>query len=103
MDYIVEKADPARGGEDKRPSSRRGPGGERQRSTGGRKRIALQASKQCGRTKPAGTENTLEFKKALLLKDENGLTIILHVSSSASIKEFLRNTLQGVKNIIVLI
>ncbi|MCL4245337.1 MAG: 16S rRNA (uracil(1498)-N(3))-methyltransferase [Candidatus Dadabacteria bacterium] len=66
-------------------------------------RIALEASKQCGRTKPTLIENTLEFKEALLFKNESDLAIILHTESSLGIKEFLRNTLQGAKNIIVLI
>ena len=66
-------------------------------------RIALEASKQCGRTKPTVIESTLEYKEALLFKDKSDLAIILHIDSSLSIKEFLKNTLQGVKNIIVLI
>ncbi|MCA9810947.1 MAG: 16S rRNA (uracil(1498)-N(3))-methyltransferase [Candidatus Dadabacteria bacterium] len=66
-------------------------------------RIALEASKQCGRTKPTVIEDTLEFKEALLLKDKSDLAIILHTESSLSIKEFIRNTLQDAKNIIVLI
>ena len=66
-------------------------------------RIALEASKQCGRTKPTVIENTLEFKEALLFKNKGDLAIILHTESSLSIKEFLKNTLQGARNIIVLI
>lgn len=66
-------------------------------------RIALEASKQCGRTKPTVIEDTLEFKEALLLKDKSNLAIILHTESSLPIKEFIRNTLQDAKNIIVLI
>ncbi len=66
-------------------------------------RIALEASKQCGRTKPTLIENTLEFKDALLYKDKSDLAIILHTESSLSIKEFIKNTLQGARNIIVLI
>jgi len=66
-------------------------------------RIALEASKQCGRTKPTVIEDTLEFKEALLYKDKSDLAIILHAGSSLSMKEFIRNTLQDAKNIIVLI
>jgi len=66
-------------------------------------RIALEASKQCGRTKPTVIENTLDFEDAINQYDSNSLGIIFHVNYDNSIKEFLRNTLQFPRNIIVLI
>jgi len=66
-------------------------------------RIALEASKQCGRTKPPAIENTLNFDEAIKHKDNSDLALILHVASQVSLKDFLNNTLQHPTNIIVLI
>lgn len=66
-------------------------------------RIAVEASKQCGRTKPPAIENTLNFNEAIKYYDDNGLALILHVGSQVSLKDFLKNTLQHPTNIIVLI
>ncbi|HET7290076.1 MAG TPA: 16S rRNA (uracil(1498)-N(3))-methyltransferase [Thermodesulfobacteriota bacterium] len=66
-------------------------------------RIAVEASKQCGRTKPPAIENTLNFDEAIKHKDNNELALILHVGSQVSLKDFLKNPLQHPTNIIVLI
>ena len=66
-------------------------------------RIAVEASKQCGRTKPPAIENTLNFDEAIKYKDNDGLGLILHVGSQVSLKDFLKYPLQHTKNIIVLI
>jgi 16S rRNA (uracil1498-N3)-methyltransferase len=66
-------------------------------------RIAVEASKQCGRTKPPAIENTLNFEVAVKYSENNDLAVILHVGSQVSLKDFLNNTLQHPKNIIVLI
>ncbi|KAB2822852.1 MAG: 16S rRNA (uracil(1498)-N(3))-methyltransferase [Candidatus Dadabacteria bacterium] len=66
-------------------------------------RIAVEASKQCGRTKPPAIENTLNFDEAIKHKDDNELAFILHVGSQISLKDFLKNPLQHPTNIIVLI
>lgn len=66
-------------------------------------RIAVEASKQCGRTKPPAIENTLNFNEAVKYYDDNELALILHVGSQVSLKDFLKNTLQHPTNIIVLI
>lgn len=66
-------------------------------------RIAVEASKQCGRTKPPAIENTLNFNEAIKYYSDNELALILHVGSQVSLKDFLKNTLQHPTNIIVLI
>lgn len=66
-------------------------------------RIALEASKQCGRTNPTIIENTLNFSEALNMRNGSDLAIILHVSSKSTIKEFLKKSLQLPKNIIILV
>lgn len=102
MDYIVEKATELGAARIVPVVTER----SQVRKTGKHQRwerIALEASKQCGRTKPTVIEDTLEFKEALLYKDKSDLAIILHAGSSLSMKEFIRNTLQDAKNIIVLI
>jgi 16S rRNA (uracil1498-N3)-methyltransferase len=76
------------------------------RSTGKRKRwerIAVEASKQCGRTRPPTIENTLNFEEAIKCSREYDIAIILHVGNQVSLKDFLKNSLQHPKNIIVLI
>lgn len=66
-------------------------------------RIALESSKQCGRTKPPAVENTLNFSEAIKCNVDYDLAIILHVGSQVSLKDFLSYSLQHPKNIIVLI
>ncbi len=66
-------------------------------------RIALEASKQCGRTRPAIIENTLNFSEALNYKNMSDLSLIFHVNYEHSIKDHLKYSLQLPKNIIVLI
>jgi 16S rRNA (uracil1498-N3)-methyltransferase len=66
-------------------------------------RIAVEASKQCGRTKPTVIENTLDFADAIKRHDNDMLRILFHVNYDISIKEFLKNSLQFPRNIIVLI
>jgi len=45
------------------------------------KRIAVEASKQCGRTKPTHIENTLNFGEAIKRYASRKLAIIPHVYS----------------------
>jgi len=66
-------------------------------------RIALEASKQCGRTIPPVIENTLNYDEAIKCSKQYELAIILRVGSQVSLKDFLNNPLQHPKNIIVLI
>jgi len=66
-------------------------------------KIAIEASKQCGRTKPTVIENTLDLKSALLSSDNDSLRIILHVDGELSIKSHIKNTLQTPLNIILFI
>lgn len=66
-------------------------------------KIAVEASKQCGRTKPTVIENTLNFKSALLLCEQSDLKIILHVNTELSVKNHLKNTLQAPQNIILFV
>lgn len=66
-------------------------------------RIAVEAAKQCGRTKPPTIENTLNYNEAINCLDDDSLGLILHVGSQVSLKEFLKNPLQHPTNIIVLI
>jgi len=65
--------------------------------------IAVEASKQCGRTKPTIIENTLDFEDAIKQHDNNMLRILFHVNYDISIKDFLKNSLQFPRNIIILI
>lgn len=66
-------------------------------------RIAVEAAKQCGRTKPPSIENTLNYNEAINCLNDNGIGLILHVGSQVSLKDFLKNPLQHPTNIIVLI
>ena len=66
-------------------------------------RIALEASKQCGRTKATVIENTLDFTEALNIHNNSELCIIFHVNYDTSIKEYLKKSLQLPRNIIILI
>ncbi len=53
------------------------------------RRIAVEASKQCGRTKPTVLEDTLDFKTAINIYYNNrGLSIILHVDCELSVKDY---------------
>lgn len=66
-------------------------------------RIAVESSKQCGRTNPTIIENTLNFSEALNIRNDGQLAVIFHVDYDVSIKEFLKSSLQFPQNIIVLI
>lgn len=66
-------------------------------------KIAIEASKQCGRTVPTVIRDILEFKKALLSHNDNSLKIILHVNTELSMKSYLKSTLQMPQNIILFI
>ncbi len=66
-------------------------------------RIALEASKQCGRTKPTIIENTLSFDNAIKDYSEKGLTVILHVNCEVSVKNRIKNSLQAPQNIILFV
>lgn len=66
-------------------------------------RIAVEASKQCGRTKPTIIENTLLFDKAVNTYNNSELAIILHVNSEVSAKNYIKNSLQAPQNIILFV
>lgn len=66
-------------------------------------RIALEASKQCGRTKPAIIENTLDFDDAINYCAKKGLAVILHVGCEKSAKSYIKNSLQAPQNIILFV
>jgi 16S rRNA (uracil1498-N3)-methyltransferase len=66
-------------------------------------RIAVEASKQCGRTRPPVIENTLIFAEAINYNKDGALPIILHVDSKCSIKDYLKYSLQLPNTIIILI
>ena len=66
-------------------------------------KIAVEASKQCGRTVPTELEDILQFKDALLSCNHNSLRIILHVNTELSVKNHLKSTLQTPQNIILFI
>jgi 16S rRNA (uracil1498-N3)-methyltransferase len=66
-------------------------------------RIAIESSKQCGRTKPPAIENTLDFIEAIKYNHNEGISLIFHVDSKHTIKDYLKYSLQLPNNIIVLI
>lgn len=66
-------------------------------------RIAVEASKQCGRTKPPVIENTLNFTEAIKYNNDSRLSLIFHVESKCSINDYLKYSLQLPNTIIVLI
>ena len=66
-------------------------------------RIALEASKQCGRTKPTIIENTLDFDEAIKLYAKNELSIILHVNYEVSAKNYIKNSIQAPQNIVLFV
>ena len=66
-------------------------------------RIAIEASKQCGRTEPPAIENTLDFSEAIKYNHNKELSLIFHVDSKYTIKDYLKYSLQLPNNIIVLI
>jgi 16S rRNA (uracil1498-N3)-methyltransferase len=66
-------------------------------------RIAAESSKQCGRTKPPIIENTLNFDQALNYNNNSGISLIFHVDSEYSMKDYLKYSLQLPNNIIVFI
>lgn len=66
-------------------------------------RIALEASKQCGRTKPTIIENTLEFEEAVKIYAKKELAIILHVESEVMAKSYIKKSLQAPQNIVLFV
>ncbi len=66
-------------------------------------RIALEASKQCGRTKPAIIENTLDFEEAINLYSKKELATILHVNYEVSAKSYIKNSLQAPQSIVLFV
>ena len=66
-------------------------------------RIALEASKQCGRTNPAIIENTLDFADALNVYSKNELAVILHVNTQLSVKSHIKNSLQVPQSIVLFV
>ncbi len=66
-------------------------------------RIALESSKQCGRTKPTIIENTLDFKNAVKIHSECELSVILQVNSEDSTKDYIKNSLQAPHNIVLFV
>lgn len=71
--------------------------------TGRWERIAVSASKQCGRTRPPEIENTLSFQEALNLSNNSELLIILHANTEGKLKEVIKKSLQNTTNIILFI
>ena len=66
-------------------------------------RIAIEASKQCGRTKPSIIENTLDFEDATKLYGNSELSLILHVNSQVLAKDFIKKSLQAPQNIVLFV
>lgn len=66
-------------------------------------RITTEAAKQCGRTKPADIENTLDFSKAIKTYSDKELKLILHVNCEVSVKNYIKNTLQAPTNIVIFV
>ena len=66
-------------------------------------RIALEASKQCGRVKPTIIENTIDFEHAVKLYGEKELSIILHVDCETLAKSYIKNSLQAPQNIVIFV
>ena len=66
-------------------------------------RIALEASKQCGRTKPTNIENTLKFEEAINIYSNSELPIILHVFCELSAKSYIKKSLQAPQNIVLFV
>ena len=66
-------------------------------------RIAVEASKQCGRTIPTIIENTLDLEEALKTYKDSELPIILHVNSQVSAKSYIKNSLQAPQNIVLFV
>lgn len=66
-------------------------------------RIALEASKQCGRTNPTIIENTLDFEEALNIYSKKELAVILHVNAEVLAKDYIKNSLQVPTNIVLFV
>jgi len=102
MDYIIEKATELGVHTIVPVITERSQVGERERKKRW-ERIALEASKQCGRTKPTCIENTLDFNEAIKRYAEKELAIILHVNCEDMAKNYLKNSLQPPQDIILFI
>ncbi|MEX0999472.1 MAG: 16S rRNA (uracil(1498)-N(3))-methyltransferase [Thermodesulfobacteriota bacterium] len=66
-------------------------------------RIALEASKQCGRTNPAIIENTLDFEGAINLYSKKELAVILHANYEVTAKGYIKNSLQAPQSIVLFV
>ena len=102
MDYIIEKATELGVHRIVPVITDRSQVGERDRKKRW-ERIALESSKQCGRTKPPLIENTLNFKEAAKDYAKSELAIILHVNYEVSAKNYIKNSLQTPQDIILFI
>ena len=102
MDYIIEKATELGVSRIVPVICERTQARDRDRSKRW-ERIALEASKQCGRTKPTVIENTLDFTSAINTHCEKELAIILQVNSEDSAKDYIKNSLQAPQNIVLFV
>lgn len=102
MDYIIEKATELGVRRIVPVITQRSQVGERDRKKRW-ERIAVEASKQCGRTKPTCIENTLNFHEATKEYAKSKLAIILHVDCEDTVKNYLKNSLQAPQNIILFV
>jgi len=102
MDYIIEKATELGINRIVPVITKRSQIRERDRKKRW-ERIALEASKQCGRTKPTIIENTLDFHEAIKLYSKRELAIILHVDCEVSAKSYIKNSLQTPQNIVLFV
>ena len=66
-------------------------------------RIAIEASKQCGRTKATVIENTLNFDEAVNIYKDKELPLILQVNSEVMVKDYIKNSLQAPQNIVLFV
>lgn len=102
MDYILEKATELGVRRIVPVITQRSQVGERDRKKRW-ERIAVEASKQCGRTKPTCIENTLNFHEATKEYAKSELAIILHADCEDTVKNYLKNSLQAPQNIILFV
>lgn len=102
MDYIIEKATELGVSAVVPVITQRVQGRPRDRTKRWQK-IAVESSKQCGRTKSTVIENTLDLESAIISYKDSEIAIILHVDTENKIKDYIKNTLQAPKNIILFI
>ena len=102
MDYIIEKATELGVSRIVPVITQRSQVGERDRKKRW-ERIAVEASKQCGRTKPTLIENTLNFDEAIKNYAQRELAVMLHVDCEDTVKNHLKKSLQTPQDIIIFI